>query len=229
MRRRLRAKSGRGAPKPTRMAWMTTAVILSASLLWFLLHLFATLSLGCEAVIAWWFGGGRLHPGLLQVTNLFVMTLALWLYVDIIRPKPVRVPVGIRVGQGVLVAVMVVLSVFQWGIFRPQSEEGRIYAYFQGVVVGWPVFNLFFLQPGTVYAIPNGLPENALEDPVFNEVRAIDAAYRREFPDAGIPREYGRAGGRYNGKLECTARHEVDAAWDRAYEAYFLAWQAEQE
>ena len=218
MRRRLRAKYSRSGPKPTQIAWMSTAVILVAGLLWYLLHLFSTLSLGCEAVIAWWFEGGRFSPGLLYVSSLFVISLGLWLYVDIVRPKPVRIPVGIRGVQVLFVTAMFMMSVFQWGFFRPQSDEGRIYAYFQDEVVRWPVVRLFFVQADGIWAEPVRLAPDEL-----------GASHRREFLEPGIPRAYGRAGGRYNGQLECSARAEVDAAWERAYEAYFLARQAEEE
>tara|TARA_R110000868_G_scaffold34829_1_gene125408 strand:- start:5341 stop:6030 length:690 start_codon:yes stop_codon:yes gene_type:complete len=229
MRRRLRTKSGRGGEKPTQMAWMTTAVILTAGLLWYVLHLFSTLSFGCEAVIAWWLEGGRFQPGLLQVTSLLVVSLAAWLYVDIVRPKPVRVPAGIRVSQVVLVSVMVVMSVLQWGFFRPQSEEGRIYAYFQDEVVGWPVVRYFFMQGGGAIEWIVAPPEQVVAGPFFDEFRTLETAYRREYRDPWIPRDYGRAGGRYDGRLECTARHEVDAAWERAYQAWLQAEQATEE
>ncbi|WP_339749646.1 hypothetical protein [uncultured Maricaulis sp.] len=206
---------------------MTTVTILVAGLLWYLLHLFSTVSLGCEDLVAWWFDGGLFRPRLLYVSSLFTITLGLWLYVDIVRPKAVRIPVGIRAVQIWFVTVMVVISVLQWGFFRPQSQEGRIYAYFQDEVLGWPVMNLFFVQPYAIWAFVGDPPEEVVQGPLFDEYRTLNSAYRREFLDAGVPRRYGRAGGRYNGRLDCTARDEVDAAWERGYQAWLQAEQAE--
>ncbi len=227
MRRRLRARSGRGGAKPTRMAWTTTAVILTAAFLWYILHLFSTYSFGCEAVIAWWFEGDRFQPGLLQVSSLFVMTLALWLYVDMIRPKPERVPAGIRVVQTVLVTVMVMMSVSQWGFFRPQSDEGHIYTDALSEASRWPLARAFlpFAQGG--YEVLVEVPVEGLDGSLVAAARAAQEAYEQEFPAFTYPYQYGRAGGRYNGRLECTARREVTVAWDRVYEAYFRALEAE--
>tara|TARA_R110000868_G_scaffold57591_1_gene177771 strand:- start:2623 stop:3300 length:678 start_codon:yes stop_codon:yes gene_type:complete len=225
MRRRLRRKAGPGG-KPVEMAWMTTATILVTGFVWYLLHYFSAVSLTCEEVIAWWFDGGRFRPGLLYVSSLLTVTLGLWLYVDIIRPKPVRIPSGIRAGQAIFIAVMIVLSVFQWGFYRPQSDEHLVYAYFEDEVAHWPIINRFLIHAsGVEWEVAASPPEDVLISPLFAEFRALEAAYRRDFLDAGIPRDYGVS----HGRLECTARREVDAAWERAFDAWFEAQQVQEE
>jgi hypothetical protein len=223
MRRRLRTKHKIIRPKPQDSAWMTTSVIMVAGLLWFILHLYSTVVYSCEEVIAWWFDREDIGLATQQWTSLLVITLALWLYVDIIRPKRVRIPGWIRAGQISLVSAMVVLSVFQSGVFRPESPDARVYAYFQDEITQWPIINRLTVS-NWVRLETHYYPPADLNDPIFDAAIALQERNDRAFSARRFG-HYGRAGGRYNGRLNCAANAELNQAWEQAYEAYFLAEQ----
>jgi hypothetical protein len=188
-----------------------------SAFLWYLLHLYSTVVYSCEDVIAWWLGGEQTGTSLLQAGSLLSVALALWFYVDLIRPKPERIPRRIRAGQASLVIAMVIISVFQWGFFKPQTQDARVYAYFREDVSHWPVVR-YFLIPDRVEIIAAGpqLTELDMLDPAFDEVRTMEAEYWFDFPLQLGASRFMRAGGRFNGRLRCTADRELNQVWERA-------------
>ncbi|RKQ96429.1 hypothetical protein [Maricaulis maris] len=227
MRRRVRRKVERSAPLPVRHAWMTTWVIMLAAFFWYLIHLFSTVSYNCREFYDWWFDREMFGMATLQWTSLYAVTLALWFCVLIVRPKRERIPVWIRFFQGKMIFWIVLISVFQWGMVRPQSDEARIYAWFQDEVAGWPVINWFFRGQSMpfveIYDTFNGV-EIDYEDPLFDEAEALQAEYERTFRANMIPRRMGM----YRGELECEATARIDKAWERAFTVYFKRWREEQ-
>jgi hypothetical protein len=217
MRRRLRARNQAHASKPTGAAWQTTAIIMVAAFLWYLLNLYSTVALSCEQTYAFWFHSEQYGSATMQASNLLVVTLALWFYVDLVRPKPERIPRRIRAGQASLVIAMVVISVFQWGLLKPQTQDARIYSYFEGEVSQWPIMRLFLFSD-RVFIMEAGPQLTLLEmqDPAFDEVRVMEADYWLDFPLQIGTSQFSRANGRFDGRLRCTADRELGLAWERA-------------
>ena len=145
MRRRLRVKHAVQSEKPVDPAWLTTGVIMIAVLLVFLLHLYSTVVYRCEEVISWWFAGENFGASIHQWSSLLVITLALWLYVDIIRPKPERVSVWLRAAHISIVTIMVAMSVLQSGTFKPDSLDARALEPIRHEHLARPGKNLFKL------------------------------------------------------------------------------------
>ena len=226
MRRRVRRKVERSAPLPVRHAWMTTWIIMLAAFFWYLLHLFSTVSYSCREFYDWWFDREGFGMATLQWTSLYAVTLALWFCVLIVRPKRERIPIWIRFFQGKMIFWMVVISVFQWGLYRPQSDEARIYAWFQHEVAEWPVMNRFF---GVEWFVLHDIQEwygveIDYEDPLFEEAEALQAEYNRTFRANMIPRRMGM----YRGELECEATARIGKARERAFTVYLKRWREEQ-
>ncbi|MEA1941244.1 MAG: hypothetical protein U9P68_03240 [Pseudomonadota bacterium] len=201
---------------------MTTSIIVVCSFLWYLPHLYSTLSLSCRDHFNWWFYSAVAEPSLLEVSSLLAVALFFWLYADIIRPKPVRIPVTLRAFQMLLATTVVVLSVFQWGFFSPRSDEARIYRFFQQEVSGWPVIGRFIVQP----VIPmEPLEVSALDyqtDPAFATVRQLETEYYETFVAHGRSPHFGM----YEGQLECEAAREIERAWLEALETYAASREA---
>lgn len=227
MRRRFRRKVERSAPLPVRHAWMTTWIIMLAAFFWYLLHLFSTISFSCREIHDWWFEREMIGMATLQWTSLYAVTLALWFCVLIVRPKRERIPLWIRFFQGKMIFWMVVISVFQWGMFRPQSDESRVYDWFREEVTGWPVMNWYF---GVEVAVSEEIQDSIYgmeidyDDPLFDEAEALQAEYDRTFRAIMIPRWMGM----YGGELECEATARVDKTWERAFTVYYKRWREDQ-
>lgn len=210
MRRRIRRKWQRRGrlkvKKPVSMDWMTSVVILLSGFLWYLLHLFSVNSLACERVIAWWFQREEMGLSTLQWASLLTMVLALWFCVVVIRPNLERVPLLMRGLQGVFIAFMVLISVLQWGLFRPQSDEGRFYAWFYEEVERWPVIG-FFMPQRFHFSIYRELRVYDSEaSPEIMKVRQLmddfEGVQARKWQQAFVPRPYGRTHA-VNGQYSC--------------------------
>lgn len=229
MRRRLQTKRRRKSPttKPVAAGWHSTGIVMVTAFLWWLVHWFSTVSLSCRDHVEWWSAFRPGMPALVQAASLLSVTLLLWVYVDIVRPKPVRIPVTLRALQLWMATAMVIISVFHVGLMRPHSDEGRIYAYFRGEMTGWPVLNFFFGDEVSLFETEfiSFNDEIDFSDPVFDRANALEQRYQDTFIRHAIPRHFGV----YEGQLECEAIQELNAAWGAAFEAYVADRQAEEE
>lgn len=222
LRYRRRLVRRQKAKKPVKFAWMTTSIVVVCSFLWYLLHLLSTLSLSCRDHFNWWFYSAVAEPSLLEMFSLLAVALFFWLYADIIRPKPARIPVTLRAFQMLLATTVVVLSVFQWGFFSPHSDEARVYRFFQQEVSGWPVVEHFIVRP-VVPMEPSEVSDLVYRtDPAFATVRQLETEYHETFVANGRSRHFAM----YEGQLECEAAQEIEHAWLEALETYAASREA---
>ena len=111
--------------KPVSSDHMTTAILLTAGFVFWVLHWFSATTLDCATLIEWW-GVRAEHPGglLLTISALSVVT-AIWFLANTLAPKPRRVPLLLRLVQGLMPAFMVLISVHAWGLYAPNTPTGE--------------------------------------------------------------------------------------------------------
>lgn len=202
--------------------WYSIGIVCSGAFLWYLVHYFVLVSYACRDYVDWWVASLPGRPTLLLASSLFAVTLALWLCVDIIRPKPVRFPATLRIVQAALTGSMVLMSVMQSGYLNPRSADGQVYAFVLEDATNWPVASLFFPS------YP-GLPEYAVidvdwSDPAFDRYHALDDRYGQTFGRSGLWRPFDV----YDGQLECEAQAGLAAEFERALAIYNMRRDAEE-
>ncbi|MEN0653035.1 MULTISPECIES: hypothetical protein [Hyphobacterium] len=132
----------------------------------------------------------------MQTMSAVAAALAVWWLVDIVRQKAVRVPVTLRIVQGGLVASMLLVSLIQWGMIFP----GGSLAPAANAVIGG--YNRAFLG---VYHLVSEEEFGPLRDWPRVDASWIDFPLR--WSEFRI----------YKGTLECVARREFEAGFDKEY------------
>lgn len=185
---------------------LTTCIICTVWLLWYLNHLIYLAAYSCRDYADVWLASRPGQPNLLTAFALVAVALLTWLYVDIIRPKRGRVPVTLRVFQLATVLSMLLINVMLSGYFSPYSLDGRVYRFVMDDVPSIPVLRSL-IGLDFIYYEAFEEPIDG-DDPHFEAYRRAVRHYQATFARRGIVHDYGML----NGQLECEAVQDIQAA-----------------
>lgn len=140
---------------------VSMAVILTGGFVWELIHLHTTLTMSCEGYYAQWTHGHVTGQSLLQTVALFVAALVLWWLADLFRPKPHRTAIFARLFEGLILASMIVVTLFNWGLLFPEGRvfpvANQVMAYFNPTEPDW--------HPWHYEELPHGLEYPFMSEP----------------------------------------------------------------
>lgn len=117
---RLRGKKA-SRPRVSYALWTTMILVVSVGL-WRIIQLYGQTTLDCREYFNWMHDGHQYGTSLLWASIGLSLALCAYLIADIVRVKPHRTAITIRLFQALLCGLTLSASVIQWGIFIPDSR-----------------------------------------------------------------------------------------------------------